>query len=203
MAHISRSIAGEMTVCIAPEAVCGAAGRNASAMLPRQPGLCREGCRTGKSRTGGGRPVRDLPVSVPAALESAIRIMRQRNPAKEALAARPGGKWVPQIDAMPEDACDAASGATPTRDHLASGPACARRGWPCLMEKPIADSPAHGAQLAGAFKARDLALRVGHHRRCLRFVGKARKFSTHGCRAIWWCIHHQGGVNAAGIIKTV
>jgi predicted dehydrogenase len=55
--------------------------------------------------------------------------------------------------------------ATPTALHLPQAMACIARGWPALVEKPVAPTAAEGAQLAQAAAARGVPMLVGHHRR--------------------------------------
>lgn len=53
--------------------------------------------------------------------------------------------------------------ATPTPLHAAHAETAATRGWPMLIEKPIADDPDDAARIVAL--ARDVPVLIGHHRR--------------------------------------
>lgn len=57
---------------------------------------------------------------------------------------------------------DAASVATPTSSHWDVGRPLLERGKHLLIEKPIAEDPAHASELAEMASARQLVLQVGH-----------------------------------------
>lgn len=97
------------------------------------------------------------------------------DPRREALAVELGCHWVRTIDELQSGDIDAAIVATPNGLHLSGGLACAERGWPCLIEKPIADTVEQGQTLVDAFEAAGVPLLVGHHRRYHPFVAKARE----------------------------
>jgi predicted dehydrogenase len=60
---------------------------------------------------------------------------------------------------------DGAIIATPNRLHEAHGIACAERGWPVLIEKPVTDDLAAADRLAEALDRAGVPSLVGHHRR--------------------------------------
>lgn len=64
--------------------------------------------------------------------------------------------------------------ATPTPDHCASTLAALDRGWPVIVEKPIAATLDEARCLCDAAATRGVALFVGHHRRCHPFAAAAR-----------------------------
>ncbi|MFN4155629.1 MAG: Gfo/Idh/MocA family protein [Paracoccaceae bacterium] len=55
--------------------------------------------------------------------------------------------------------------ATPTALHLPQALDCVARGWPVLVEKPVAVTAADGLTLARAADAAGVPVLVGHHRR--------------------------------------
>ena len=60
--------------------------------------------------------------------------------------------------------------ATPTRLHSAHGMEAAARGWPMLIEKPVAGSLQQARELAKVLQDHKIASLVGHHRRYHRVV---------------------------------
>lgn len=80
---------------------------------------------------------------------------------------------VATLDAVPSET-RAAVVATPTPDHAASGTAATDRGWPVLVEKPLAGTLAGADRLIAAARRAGLPLLTGHHRRCHPFVAEAR-----------------------------
>ncbi len=64
--------------------------------------------------------------------------------------------------------------ATPTAVHLAQALYCIGRGWPVLVEKPVAATAAEGAQMAAAADAAGVPVLVGHHRRHNPRIAAAR-----------------------------
>ena len=65
--------------------------------------------------------------------------------------------------------------ATPNVLHVPAGIACAERGIPMLVEKPIADTVEAAMQLIEAAERAGVALLVGHHRRHNPIVARARE----------------------------
>ena len=66
---------------------------------------------------------------------------------------------------LARESLDGAIVATPNDRHAEVGIACAERGLPVLMEKPITDTLASGRALVDAVAAQGVTLAVGHHRR--------------------------------------
>lgn len=64
--------------------------------------------------------------------------------------------------------------ATPNALHVPAGLACAERGIPMLVEKPIADTVEEARTLVEAAERRGVPLLVGHHRRYNPLIEKAR-----------------------------
>ena len=95
-------------------------------------------------------------------------------PQKAALAQELDCLHVSSIEDLPQHGVDAVVLATPNSLHLAGGLACAERGWPCLIEKPIADTTDSGLRLVEGFEKANVPLLIGHHRRYHPFVKRAR-----------------------------
>ncbi|MDP3339569.1 Gfo/Idh/MocA family protein [Frigidibacter sp.] len=94
------------------------------------------------------------------------------SPTAAALAAEHG---VPLVADLAE--LDGVAGvilATPTSLHLAQALECIGRGWPVLVEKPVAATAAEGAQMAAAADAAGVPVLVGHHRRHNPRIAAAR-----------------------------
>ena len=91
---------------------------------------------------------------------------------KQTLAQELGAKWHATIADVADGLCDAAIIATPNALHLRHGLECLDRNWPCLIEKPIADTVANGQALARSFDEAGLPLLIGHHRRYHPFVAE-------------------------------
>ena len=70
---------------------------------------------------------------------------------------------------------DGAIVATPNDSHAEVGIACAQRGLPVLVEKPITDTLASGRALLDAAAEHAVPLSVGHHRRFDPAVAVARE----------------------------
>ncbi len=70
--------------------------------------------------------------------------------------------------------------ATPNATHLPVGLAFAKHGIPILVEKPIAETVAAGAELVAAAEAAGVALAVGHMRRFDPAVGAAKAIIESG-----------------------
>jgi predicted dehydrogenase len=101
-------------------------------------------------------------------------------PAAAALADNLGVPYYPSLDAVPAAGIDAAVIATPNASHAPDAIACAARGWPVLVEKPIAESAEAAGRTIAAFERAGLPLLVGHHRRHHPFVAKAREIVRSG-----------------------
>ncbi|HEU0222202.1 MAG TPA: Gfo/Idh/MocA family oxidoreductase [Paracoccaceae bacterium] len=94
-------------------------------------------------------------------------------------AAFPGTPSWPDIASVTAEV-DGAVIATPNADHAASGIACAARGWPILVEKPIASTLGEAEALITAAEAARVPLLVGHHRRHHPAAGAARSLIAAG-----------------------
>lgn len=70
--------------------------------------------------------------------------------------------------------------AAPNQLHLAAGLACIERGIPALIEKPLCDTLAAGAELVLASEAAGVPLLVGHHRRYNPRVEATREILARG-----------------------
>ena len=70
--------------------------------------------------------------------------------------------------------------ATPNVLHVPMGIACAERGIPMLVEKPIADNVETAMQLVEAAEQAKVPVLVGHHRRYNPIIEKAREFVLSG-----------------------
>ena len=82
---------------------------------------------------------------------------------------------------LARESLDGAIVATPNHSHAEVGIACAERGLPVLVEKPITDTLAAGRALLGAAVEHGVPLAVGHHRRFDPAVGMARDAIRAGC----------------------
>ncbi|GGH59209.1 Gfo/Idh/MocA family oxidoreductase [Frigidibacter albus] len=94
------------------------------------------------------------------------------SPAAAALAAEHGVALVADLAEL-----DGVAGvilATPTSLHLAQALYCIGRGWPVLVEKPVAATAAEGEQMAAAADAAGVPVLVGHHRRHNPRIAAAR-----------------------------
>lgn len=86
--------------------------------------------------------------------------------------------------------------ATPTGDHQITACACLERGWPVLVEKPVAGTLNQAREmLAGAIRA-GLPLITGHHRRCHPFSLAAREALAGvgdlvGVQGVWSLRKHE------------
>ena len=88
---------------------------------------------------------------------------------------------------------DGAIVALPNQLHAAAGIACAERGIPCLIEKPVTDTLANARALVAAGARYDVPLLVGHHRRHGPDIGGARALIAKGeigplmaVNGMWW-----------------
>ena len=70
--------------------------------------------------------------------------------------------------------------ATPNVLHVPAGIACAERGIPMLVEKPIADTVESAMQLIEAAERAGVVLLVGHHRRHNPIIARAREAVREG-----------------------
>jgi predicted dehydrogenase len=75
---------------------------------------------------------------------------------------------------------DAAIVALPNQLHLAAGLACIRRGLPCLMEKPVADTVGAARALGEASAESGTPLLIGHQRRHSPDIAEARRLVRAG-----------------------
>lgn len=94
---------------------------------------------------------------------------------------------------------DGAIVATPNATHAALGRACLERGWPVLVEKPIAATLAEAEALVAAAEAAGLPLLVGHHRRQYAAAQAARDLLAAGAigrpagvSVVWSLRKHDG-----------
>ena len=70
--------------------------------------------------------------------------------------------------------------ATPTHLHAAHGMEAAARGWPMLIEKPVAGNLEQARELAKVLQDREIASLVGHHRRYHRVVQQLKSCLASG-----------------------
>ena len=84
------------------------------------------------------------------------------------------------LDGLGANDADAAIVATPNAHHADAAIACAQCGWPCLVEKPVADTVEAARRMIDAFTAAKLPLLVGHHRRYHAFVQRTRELIDSG-----------------------
>jgi predicted dehydrogenase len=75
---------------------------------------------------------------------------------------------------------DGAIVVTPNRLHVAHGLLCIERGIPVLVEKPVAETPEGGEQLAASAERADVPVLVGHHRRHNPILETARDVVASG-----------------------
>lgn len=96
-------------------------------------------------------------------------------PQAEDLAQALGVPWFAQPEEMlAVGGIDGALIATPNQLHTTHGLACVAAGVPCLIEKPIADTSVHAAQLVAVAEAAGVPLLVGHHRRHNPLIAAAK-----------------------------
>ena len=96
----------------------------------------------------------------------------------EELAAQHGVKAAASLDEFLESV-DAASIATPTSSHFDVASRLLMRGKHALIEKPIAENPAHATELAQLAAERQLVLQVGHVERFNPVLGALEQRLTH------------------------
>ena len=102
-------------------------------------------------------------------------------PAAKDTAAEAGAPWFPSLGALiARMRPDGVVVATPNQLHVANGLEAVAAGIPALIEKPIADDVAAGAQLVEAARAAGVPLLVGHHRRHNPMVRKAKEIIDSG-----------------------
>ena len=110
-----------------------------------------------------GRKHIDVVAAVPG---FALAGVADPSPAARELAERLGVLWQADPEALLAAVRpDGAIVATPNAFHLENGLACLRAGVPVLVEKPVAETPEAGAELAAAADETGVPLLVGHHRR--------------------------------------
>ncbi|KUF12104.1 Gfo/Idh/MocA family protein [Pseudoponticoccus marisrubri] len=97
----------------------------------------------------------------------------ESDPATRADLAASGLPVAAELDAVDPET-RAAIIATPTAAHLPVAQACLARGWPIIVEKPLAGTPAEAEQLLTEAARLGLPLFTGHHRRCHPFTAAAR-----------------------------
>jgi len=137
-------------------------------------------------------------------LETTLSWIVDPNPETKLIAERTGSNWAPSLRDIPDGSCDAAIIATPNSNHLPSGLQCAERGWPCLIEKPIADTQENAKALISAFQEAGLPLLIGHHRRYHPFVSEVQsllqsgKIGTPVFASIIWAVRKPDSYFAAG-----
>ena len=123
----------------------------------------------------GGIGVRHLAL---AEEEHACAIVAVADPleAAAAVALRHGARFYRDYrELLDRERLDGAIVATPNDRHAEVGIACAERGLPVLMEKPIADTVGSGRALVAAAAKHGVPLAVGHHRRFDPAVGIAHR----------------------------
>ncbi|MDQ2088881.1 Gfo/Idh/MocA family protein [Marimonas arenosa] len=114
--------------------------------------------------------------------------------------AQQGLPVVASLDDVPGDT-RAAVVATPTPDHHASTLACLDRGWPVIVEKPIAATLDAARDLVATADRLGLPLVTGHHRRCHPFAPAARAALTEigdlvGVQGFWSLRKHDSYYDA-------
>ncbi|MFN3647290.1 MAG: Gfo/Idh/MocA family protein [Gemmobacter sp.] len=119
------------------------------------------------------------------AASGAARLAAVVDPAPEAaaLAAGAGVPHLPGLGALATADGGAVEGvilATPTALHLPQALECIARGWPVLVEKPVAATAAEAAELADAAAAAGVPVLVGHHRRHNPRIAAARALLAQG-----------------------
>ena len=103
------------------------------------------------------------------------------SPAAKGLAAEHGVPWHAEAGAMLDAVRpDGAVVVTPNHLHLPHGLLCIERGIPTIIEKPVAETPEGGEQLAAAAEAADVPIMVGHHRRHNPIIETARDVVASG-----------------------
>lgn len=98
-----------------------------------------------------------------------------------AFANHTGARWLEDLgELLDADAPDGVILATPTPLHVDQGLACIKRGWPVLIEKPLAATVEGAERIAHAARAMNAAVLVGHHRRHNPIVQKAKSLIESG-----------------------
>lgn len=86
-----------------------------------------------------------------------------------------GARWYPDMADLLSDAQpDGVVIATPNQMHRQHALAAISAGIPVLVEKPLADTVAAGAEIVAKAMAADVPVLVGHHRRHNPLIGAAR-----------------------------
>lgn len=103
------------------------------------------------------------------------------SPASQGLAAEHGVPWHADAAALLDAARpDGAIVVTPNHLHVPHGLLCIERGVPVLVEKPVAETPEAGEQLAAASDRAGVPVLVGHHRRHNPLLQAARAVVASG-----------------------
>ncbi|QFU09675.1 1,5-anhydro-D-fructose reductase [Rhodobacteraceae bacterium THAF1] len=102
---------------------------------------------------------------------------------------------VATLDDVPDET-RAAILATPTQDHHASALACIDRGWPVIVEKPVAGTMDQATDIVTRAADRGVPLFTGHHRRCHPFSRATREALTQigdvvGVQGMWSLRKHD------------
>ena len=79
--------------------------------------------------------------------------------------------------------------ATPTPLHVEQGLECVERGYPAMVEKPLAVSAAEARRLVEAAEAAGVPLLIGHHRRHNPLIRKAYDMITEGKIGVVRAVH--------------
>lgn len=110
-----------------------------------------------------------------AAHEGLLSAVVDPAPTGKHAAARLGVAWHRSLDdLLALDPPDGVVLATPNQMHVDNALTCVAAGVPTLVEKPLADTVAHGERLVAAAAEAGVPLLTGHHRRYNPLVGKAR-----------------------------
>lgn len=125
-------------------------------------------------------------------------IVEPHGPTREALLAA----GLPAAAAIEDASADAAIIATPTQDHFSSACAALDKGWPVLVEKPIAATLGDSRALSACAQQQGLPLVTGHHRRCHPFALSARAAVAQigapvGVQGFWSLRKHDSYYDAA------
>ena len=101
--------------------------------------------------------------------------------AARALAAEKGVPWGPDPAALLDQIRpDGAIVVTPNHLHLPHAMICIDRGIPVIVEKPVAETPEAGEQIADAADKAGVPVMVGHHRRHNPILESARQVVQSG-----------------------
>jgi len=135
------------------------------------------------------------------AVEPACRLVAIADPDPGAtdLAKASNAKYFSGYQALlAQEQLDGVIVAAPNTLHAAIGVACADRGLPFLMEKPVTDTVENGLQLIEAATAAKVRAQVGHHRRFDPAVEEAHRIIHSGKlgnivagSGIWFALKHD------------